>query len=269
MIENGTNMIDISNSRLLFSLILLIFPVSFILWYKTKMLSTMTIAIIRMIAQLLFVGAYLHFVFALNNIFVTLAWLIVMTTVADFSIINHCDMKLRYFWRPMLIALTIGIITPMLVFTLLVINSPNLFEARLVIPITGMLLGNCLQANIVGLNAFFEQIRRDENRYMITLAQGATFKEALHSYISDALKMSLKPTIASMATIGLVTIPGMMTGLILGGASPIEAVKYQIGIMIAIFSGTSLTVLIGLKLTIKSSFYSNGLLNKTRFKSLK
>ncbi|UDQ98155.1 ABC transporter permease [Lentisphaerota bacterium WC36G] len=262
-----SSMININNYRLLLSLALLIFPISFILWYKIKTLNTTLIAILRMILQLSFVGFYLHFVFTLNNFFLTLAWLIVMTVVADFSVINHCEMKLKYFWRPLLIALIIGIMIPMSVFTLLVINSPALFEAKLVIPVTGMLLGNSLSANIVGLNAFFEQIRRDENRYMLTLAQGATFTEALRVYIADALKMALKPTTASMATIGLVTLPGMMTGLILGGASPVEAVKYQIGIMIAIFSATALTVLIGLKLSIKSSFFANGLLDKSRFKN--
>ena len=267
MFENTASMVNISNYRLLFSLILLTFPVSFVLWYKLKTLDTIFIAVIRMIIQLLFVGFYLHFVFVLDNIFVTLAWLIIMTIVADCSVINHCSMKLKYFWMPLLIALIIGITIPMLVFTNLVITSPELFEARLVIPVTGMLLGNSLQANIVGLNAFYEQIRRDENRYLLTLAQGATFKEALRVYITDALKMALKPITASMATIGLVTLPGMMTGLILGGASPIEAVKYQIGIMIAIFSATALTVLIGLKLSIKSSFFNNGLLNKSRFKN--
>lgn len=74
------------------------------------------------------------------------------------------------------------------------------------------------------------------------------------------------PTIASIATIGLVALPGMMTGVILGGADPMLTIKYQIAIMIAIFCGTSITVFLAIWLTAKSSFTAYGVLDRNVFK---
>jgi putative ABC transport system permease protein len=70
-----------------------------------------------------------------------------------------------------------------------------------------------------------------------------------------------------MATIGLVSLPGMMTGVILGGADPMTAIKYQIAIMIAIFSGTAITVALAIWLTMKSSFTAYGVLDYQIFKT--
>jgi putative ABC transport system permease protein len=72
---------------------------------------------------------------------------------------------------------------------------------------------------------------------------------------------------ATMATIGLVALPGMMTGVILGGASPVVAIKYQIAIMIAIFSGTSITVALGIYLTTQKGFTPYGPLDRSIFRA--
>ena len=81
------------------------------------------------------------------------------------------------------------------------------------------------------------------------------------------IRAALAPTVASMATIGLVSLPGMMTGVILGGASPATAIKYQIAIMISIFSGTAITLAVGLWLTAKTSFTPSGVLDRTIFRN--
>jgi putative ABC transport system permease protein len=69
-----------------------------------------------------------------------------------------------------------------------------------------------------------------------------------------------------MATIGIVSLPGMMTGIIMGGTDPVVAIKYQIAIMIAIFTGTTITVILGIILTIKRSFTKFGVLDPSVFK---
>jgi len=75
------------------------------------------------------------------------------------------------------------------------------------------------------------------------------------------------PTVATMSTIGLVSLPGMMTGVIMGGADPMTAIKYQIAIMIAIFSGTAITVVLAILMTIKGSFTPFGILDRHAFKA--
>ena len=89
---------------------------------------------------------------------------------------------------------------------------------------------------------------------MTFLMLGATRWEAVRSYFREAVKAAINPTIASMATMGLVSLPGMMTGQILGGSEPWLAVKYQIAIMICIFTSTTIASIINLKLSLAIAF---------------
>lgn len=91
--------------------------------------------------------------------------------------------------------------------------------------------------------------------------------EAVLPYFRNALITALKPTIASMATIGIVSLPGMMTGQILGGSPPQTAIKYQIAIMIAILMSVSLSVTLTIFFTMRSSFNEYGILKEDVFKS--
>ncbi|MFP4259379.1 MAG: ABC transporter permease [Desulfovermiculus sp.] len=116
------------------------------------------------------------------------------------------------------------------------------------------------------MNNFYQAIKTNEKAYHQSLAYGAGLTEALTPFFREALRSALAPTLASMATIGLVSLPGMMTGVILAGSDPFTAIKYQIGIMIAIFSGTSITVFLGIRLTVRNSFNSYGILDHNIFR---
>jgi putative ABC transport system permease protein len=218
-----------------------------------------------MVVQLLFVGVYLAVVFRLDRPWLTLLWLIVMIVVADLSVIKGCGLRLRRIGPPLFIALLAGTLLPMLYFTGVVLARPNTLEAQYAIPLGGMVLGNCLRADIVGLSRFFDSLKSSEKPYLQSLAQGATLAEALRPYLRDAFQAALAPTVATIATIGLVFLPGMMTGVILAGADPIQAVKYQMVIMLAILSGTALTLWLALLLARRTAFNRYGLLDERVF----
>lgn len=259
------NAIDIGPWQLAVGYILLIFPLAIMLWYRIGIVGTLLVSVVRMTVQLLLVGLYLQFIFQYNNILLNTAWLLVMIVVADVSIARRCGLRLRRFCLPMFAALVAGTATPLLVFLGVILRRPNLMDAQYAIPIGGMILGNCLRADIIGLKGFYQSIRDREKVFLNSLAQGARLSEAVRPFIRDACKLALTPTIATMATIGLVSLPGMMTGVILGGADPMTAIKYQIAIMIAIFSGTAITVWLAIHLSIKATFTHYGILDKTIF----
>jgi len=246
--------------------LLLIFPLGIMLWYRIPMIGATVIALIRMTVQLIFVGLYLQVIFRLNNLWLSAAWLLVMITVADVSIVRSCSLKLTRIAMPLFGALVAGTAIPLLLFVGLILRRENLLDAQYAIPIGGMILGNCLRADIVGVRTFYEGIRTGEKAFLQSLAQGALLHEATRPHVRQACRAALAPTVASMTTIGLVSLPGMMTGVILGGASPAIAIKYQIAIMISIFSGTSITLAVGLWLTAKTSFTPFGPLDRTIFR---
>ncbi|HQO58956.1 MAG TPA: ABC transporter permease [Candidatus Omnitrophota bacterium] len=82
----------------------------------------------------------------------------------------------------------------------------------------------------------------------------------MRPYMKESIRLALKPTVASMATIGIVALPGMMTGVILGGASPEVAIKYQIMIMISIVVSTIISVLLTILMTARVCFTKYGTL---------
>jgi putative ABC transport system permease protein len=260
------DIVDIGFWSLAAGYLLLIPPVAILLYLRVPILKETGIAVVRMTLQLLFVGLYLQVVFRLNNPWLNLGWLLVMVGVADGSILRGCRLRLRRFALPLFMALLAGTAIPVLAFVGPILQRPNWLDAQYVIPLAGMVLGNCLRAGIIGLKHFYEGIGKDEKAYHQSLAQGARLQEALHPYFRDALQAALLPTVATMATIGLVALPGMMTGVILGGADPFTAIKYQIAIMIAIFSGTAITVFLAIWLTVKSSFSASGILDRRIFK---
>lgn len=115
------------------------------------------------------------------------------------------------------------------------------FEPQYVIPISGMIIGNSMVASSLTLNRIKAEIESRREEILVLLGLGATARQASGSSLQAALKSAMIPTIDSLKTVGLVQLPGMMTGLIIGGVSPVEAVKYQVVVMFMITSAVSLT----------------------------
>ncbi len=257
--------IDISFGNLALAYLMLIAPLSIMLWLRLPMISETLIAVLRMTVQLLFVGFYLQVIFDLDSLPLTALWLLVMLVVADLSIVRGCGLRMRRVALGVFASLLVGTLIPLLFFIFLIFQDSAALGAQYVIPISGMILGNCLRADIIGIQSFYEGLRQREKAYLLALAQGATLHEALLPFVRKAFRASMAPTVAAMATIGLVALPGMMTGVILGGGDPMTAIKYQIAIMIAIFAGTALTVILAVRLTAIGNIGAEGLLRKEIF----
>ena len=168
---------------------------------------------------------------------------------------------MKVYFIPVLLGMLVSIIIVDAYFFGVVIQLKNLFEALYLIPITGMLLGNCIRSNVMGLSVFYERLKKEPTLYRYALANGATRGEALIPYWKEALKLAFNPTIASIAVVGLISLPGMMTGQILGGSSPMVAIKYQIMLMITIFTSSIITVVLTILIANRFVFNSYGMMN--------
>lgn len=212
------------------------------------------VSILRMSIQLALVGIYLKMLFDLNHPWLNGLWILVMLLVADLSILRRAGLKARYFALATFTAIASSILFSTAYLVILVIQPAHYYDARYIVPLAGMILGNCLQGNVIALERFYSTLRKSENEYATFLMLGATRWEAVRPYFRDAIKAAINPTIAGMATMGLVSLPGMMTGQILGGSEPWLAVKYQIAIMICIFTSTAIAGIINLKLSLNIAF---------------
>lgn len=239
---------------MVFAFLLVVPPLVISSWLKLGLWKRILISTARMGVQLGFVGLYLHYIFEYNHALVNVGYLILMTVVASFSAINSCGIKWRVFFIRIFLASVLPLMLIVFYFDWLIINLDDLLDARYLIPIGGMLLGNTLKSNVIGVDRFFSTLQSQKEAYQTMLAFGASHGQALRPFYRDALKASINPMLATMATVGLVSLPGMMTGQILGGSLPVTAIKYQVAIMTAIFCNNMLTVLLALWLTTPVAF---------------
>lgn len=257
--------IDISMESLSLCLVLLIFPLIVDRFLHLKLLKPLIISVIRMIGQLALVGIFLEQIFILNNPFLNIGWFLLMILTAVITSVRNSKMKANTILIPAFFSFLTAAGTVIFYINFFVIKIENLFDARYIIVLSGMLLGNILRANVIGINNFYNSIKKEKTHFHYILSLGAGRFEAVLPYLRESLTLALKPTIASMATMGIVALPGMMTGNILGGTSPMVAIKYQIMIMIAIFVCTNLSVLFTILSTLNITFTPYGTLRQDIF----
>ena len=241
----------------------MVVPVLIFYFYRTGLVKPTVIAFGRMAVQLLLVGIYLKYIFEFNAIWLNLLWVFIMAFVAAYTVVKRSDLVQKKFYFPAFSGIIANILINGLFVAFIVIGTDSFFNARYIIPIMGMFIGNSLNSTIIGLRSFYKSITRDEERYRYYLACGAEKNEALFPFLSEALKDAFNPTIASTATIGLIWLPGMMTGQILGGSDPLTSIKYQIMIIVGIFVGQVISVFVSLVISKRFVFDKYDLFDKS------
>ncbi|MGF1696149.1 ABC transporter permease [Vibrio lamellibrachiae] len=246
------SIVDISTWQLaLFSLTLAI-PFAINHYYQLELASDMLMGVGRMTLQLIAIGAYLEYLFHLNSLLINLIWIGLMIVIGSLSIINKANLSYRYLFLPVSTGLIVGL-SPLLALICIALIQPTpVYNAQYLIPLAGMLLGNSLSGNIVALQNLFSAYEDRKEEYQGAICLGASPIYASMPFLRNAIQKSFAPILASMITTGLVTLPGMMTGQILGGVEPMTAIKYQLLIMIAIFVMMSISVTLSLRLTLNS-----------------
>jgi putative ABC transport system permease protein len=248
--------VDINNLELFAAYALMLFPILVFWYYKTGLIKDTIWATIRMTVQLLLVGFYLEFIFKLDSVLVNIIWVFLMSIIASYTIVRRSHLSYRLFLLPILLSGIISIAITDAYFLGFVIKLDNVFNARYFIPITGMLLGNTIRTVILSLDSYYKKIDEEQIKYRWFLANGASRKEALLPFMREALRVAFNPLIATTAIMGLISLPGMMTGQILGGSNPNLAVRYQIMILIIIFSSAILNVVLTIWFSNRIAFDS-------------
>lgn len=258
--------VDITLLSLGLGFLLLIIPIGISWYFGLGIIKSMLISFARMTLQLFLMALFLKYLFEWDFGPLNILWLLIMIVVAVTAVIRNSGLSVRIFALPVLLAFTLSVFVILIYFNSIIVGIDNILEAKYFIIIGGMLLGNSLRGNIIGITTFYKDIKRNKNRYMYSLSLGASKFEATMPYLRDGLRSALKPSIANMATIGIVSLPGMMTGQILGGSTPMTAIKYQIAIIVAIFVAVSITVTLSIILTLRHSFNGFGMLKPGIFK---
>jgi putative ABC transport system permease protein len=234
------NYIPINYGQLALSAALILVNMGLSLALKLGLEQRLLLASLRMVIQLLLVGYILQWVFTLDNPVLVLVVALAMTVMAGVSAVSRTRRQYKnIYWNSFVSLLTSSFIVTGLT-TVGIIRVEPWYNPQYLIPMLGMVLGNALTSTSLALDRFMEDLVNRQNQIESLLALGATRWEAAHETIKEALRTGMIPIINSMMVMGIVSLPGMMTGQILAGATPTDAVRYQIVIIFAIASGTAL-----------------------------
>jgi putative ABC transport system permease protein len=196
----------------------------------------------RMVIQLVAVGYILKLVFALNNPLVTVAIVLVMVLIAGREVAARPERRFRDFSNIALGASSVALATFITAaFALTTAIRPDPWYApRYAIPLAGIILGNVLNSGSLTLDSLLGSVARERAAIEAQLSLGASYWKAIGGQVRTAIRRGLLPIINQMSAAGIVTLPGIMTGQILAGLDPIEAVKYQILLMFLLSGGSGL-----------------------------
>jgi putative ABC transport system permease protein len=209
---------------------------------KLGLSQSLAIAALRTVVQLLLIGFVLEWLFNQENPWLTITIAIIMTSIAGFSAVNRTQRRFSgIYWNSLLSVLgSAGVVTGLAIVGILRVDP--WYDPQYMIPLLGMVLGNTLNGISLSLDRFMEGLVNHRDRIETLLSLGATRWEATHDEIRNAIRIGMIPTINSMMVMGLVSLPGMMTGQILAGANPIDAVRYQIVILFMVAAGAALGI---------------------------
>lgn len=213
------------------------------------------LASIRMTFQLMIIGYVLVYIFDNPSPFYTIIFIVLMEVFAVFNIFKRVKEEISPDLKKIIaISMIIGTLSSMLYFLFIVIRVTPWYNPRYFIPITGMLIGNSMTGISLAVSRLISGMLSHKNQIESALMLGAEPKVAVKGIVDNAFDSAVLPTINSMLGMGIVFLPGMMTGQILAGLSPISAIKYQIAIMLGILGSVSLSVVIFIYLGYKTFF---------------
>ena len=242
------NIIALDASDLALAALLIGANAGFSIWLKLSLERQLLIAAGRMVVQLTLMGYILKTLFEISSPAFTLAAMLVMVLFAGREVRARQERRFTGFWSHAVggvsLFFSVTLVTAYALGTQ--IQADPWFDPRYTIPLFGMILGNTMTGVSLGLNALTSQAARERLAVEAQLALGAPFAQAIRPLMRRAARSGLIPTVNAMAAVGLVFLPGMMTGQILSGVDPVEAIKYQMLIMFLIGGGTGMGVIMAL-----------------------
>ncbi|MDA7979992.1 MAG: iron export ABC transporter permease subunit FetB [Pirellulales bacterium] len=198
------------------------------------------IAASRTVVQLLLVGLVLDWVFDLHAWYAMFCLALMMSLIAGGAAVRRADRRWSGIWIDTMLCILLSSWFITGIALTAVVRIEPWYKPQYAVPLLGMILGNTLNGISIGLDRLGSELTAQRDRVEMLLSLGATRWEAAREPVATAIRAGMTPIINSMTVVGIVSLPGMMTGQLLEGGDPARAVRYQIVIMFLIGSGTAL-----------------------------
>ena len=244
--------IDVSLVEVAGALVLVAVALLVSLWQRADLERDIGISVARAFVQLTAIGYVIQLIFDEDNLFFVIALIAVMVVFGALTARNRARRVPGAFW-PLLGALAVAGSSTLLLVVALGIFEP---EARFLVPVGGMVVGNAMTAAAVALNRLGDEVHSSLGQIEATLALGATSTQAMLPIVRRSLRSGMIPLIDSTKTTGLIFFPGTMVGMLLAGAEPIDAVRLQLVLLYALLGSVAIAALLSTLLAYRNFFTS-------------
>ncbi|RFU69919.1 iron export ABC transporter permease subunit FetB [Bacillus sp. V59.32b] len=252
---DSKGIIDIELWRLGAAYLFVIILLLIVKWRGISRERRIIIATVRMTLQLVLAGYVLTYIFDNPHPLLSIGFLSLMEILAIRTIFKQLDRKLnKKIKLAIVISMVVGPLAALLYFNGVVIHFQPWYEPRYFIPIAGMIIGNAMTGITLGMKTLLEGLTNERDRIEGALMLGATPSKAVKRYTDRAFDSAVLPTLNNMLGMGIIFLPGMMTGQILAGISPMVAIEYQIAILLGILGSVSLAVILFILLAYRVFF---------------
>jgi len=234
------NIVEISNFQLLICLIFVLFTGISSVFLHLGLGRDIIIGTVRTFSQLFIMGFVLKYVFEINNPYFIFLIFLGMIFFSALTIRGRVkERKISYF-LPTFFSMLISYTIVTIIVTKVVVQVKPWYKPQYFIPLGGMVVGNSMNAIAISLDRLFSEIRRRREEIELFLSLGATYQEATEDILKNSIRAGMIPTINAMMAVGIVFLPGMMTGQILAGTDPVLSIKYQIVVMLMLAGATAI-----------------------------
>lgn len=239
------NTVDLSLWQLAAASVYVLVTLVLVRWLRLPRERQILSATLRMTVQLFIAGYLLTWVFDRPHFLTIVAILLVMLLFAVVNSIRrineHVPVPLR---KVMAVSIVLGAVSSLAFFLLVIVQNGSWQEPRYVIPIAGMIVGNSMTGVALGASRLIQGMDDQRPTIEAALMLGATPRISSRRVVQQAFDAAILPTVNTMVGVGIVSLPGMMTGQILAGQDPNVAIRYQIAIMVSIMAAVALSVVI-------------------------
>jgi putative ABC transport system permease protein len=246
--------VPISNVQLLFTALLIVVTAGVSAVLRLGLTRSLAWGTVRCVVQLGLIGYALRWIFAVDRPELVMLIIAAMCAIAAQTATRRTPNVPRFPIVLGFVSLAASTYLVLVIVSAVIIRAEPWYTARIVIPIAGMILGNAITGIALSLDRLYAEIRSRRTEVEALLVLGATRWEAVRECAQEAVRSGMTPTINSLMVVGLVSIPGMMTGQILGGVDPTEAVRYQIVVMLMITAAVAIGSMMLVGLSLKRLF---------------
>jgi len=234
------NVLDIGPLQLAFCFVFILIAGAGSFTLKLGLERDLLVGTIRTFAQLGILGYVLKFIFDLDNAWLVLLLFSFMVFWAAHAIRGRVKEQSVSIFVPTFISMVSSYTLVTIVVTSVIVQVKPWYTPQYFIPLGGMIISNSMNAISISLDRLFSDLRKQRDEVELALCLGATYQEATGTILRETIRAGMIPSINSMMTVGLASIPGMMTGQILAGSDPVIAIKYQIIVMLMLVASTAI-----------------------------